>query len=105
MARRHTQAVLDLKRRFGDNLILLRDRVDLSQEQIAVRSGLHKTQIGLLERGLRLPRLDTIIKLAGALEAAPCDLLDGMAWRLGTDRGHPGAYVRSGAAAQQTESS
>lgn len=108
MARRHTQAVLDLKRRFGDNLILLRDRVDLSQEQTAVRSGLHKTQIGLLERGLRLPRLDTIVKLAGALEVAPCDLLDGMAWCLGTDRGRPGAYVRSGAneaVAQQTGSS
>jgi len=97
MGRRHTQAVFDLKRRFGDNLILLRDRVDLSQEQTAVRSGLHKTQVGLLERGLRLPRLDTIVKLAGALEVAPCDLLDGMAWRLGTDRGRPGAYVRSGA--------
>jgi len=90
---RHTQAVFDLKRRFGDNLILLRDRVGLSQGELSVRSGLHMTQVGLLERGLRLPRLDTIVKLAGALEVPPCELLTGMAWRLATDQGRSGAYV------------
>lgn len=95
MGRHHTQAVFDLKRRFGDNLILLRDRADLSQAEMSVRSGLHMTQISLLERGLRLPRLDTIVKLAGALEVAPCDLLTGMAWRLGTDHGRSGAYGSS----------
>jgi transcriptional regulator with XRE-family HTH domain len=106
MTRQHTQAHLDLKRRFGDNLILLRDRVDISQKQIALRSGLHTTQIGLLERGQRMPRLDTIIKLAGALEVTPCDLLDGMTWRLSIYQGR-GTYVRSdtgGATARQTES-
>lgn len=93
MGRRHTQAVFELKRRFGDNLILLRDRVGLSQGELSVRSGLHMTQVSLLERGLRLPRLDTIVKLAGALEVPPCDLLTGMAWRLATDHGRSGAYV------------
>ena len=90
MGHRHTQAVFDLKRRFGDNLILLRDRVGLSQGELSVRSGLHMTQVGLLERGLRLPRLDTIVKLAGALEVPPCELLTGMAWRLATDQGRSG---------------
>jgi transcriptional regulator with XRE-family HTH domain len=95
MGRPHTQAIFDLKRRFGDNLILLRDRGGLSRGETAVRSGLHTTQIGLLERGLRLPRLDTIIRLAGALEVAPCDLLSGMSWRLETYQGNPGTYVWS----------
>ena len=103
MGRSHSQAVFDLKRRFGDNLILLRDRVALSQGEMSERSGLHLTQISLLERGLRLPRLDTIIKLAGALEVPPCDLLNGMAWRLGTDRGRSGAYVSSETAATTQE--
>lgn len=94
MGRHHTHADFALKRRFGDNLILLRDRAGLSQGEMSVRSGLHMTQISLLERGLRLPRLDTIVKIAGALEVPPCDLLSGMAWHLGTDQGRSGAYVR-----------
>ncbi len=69
-------------RRFGENLVAARGRLDLGQEEVAERAGLHRTQIGNLERGLRLPRVDTIVKLAGAVEVEPCELLAGMAWRL-----------------------
>ena len=71
-----------LNRRFAENLVLLRGNVDLSQQKTAERSGLHRTEISLLERGLRLPRLDTIVRLGGAVEVEPCELLVGMAWRL-----------------------
>jgi transcriptional regulator with XRE-family HTH domain len=86
-----------LNHRFAENLILLRTKADLSQQQTAERSGLHPTEISLLERGLRLPRLDTIVKLSGAVEAEPCELLAGMAWRLGRSIQRPGAYRRRGA--------
>lgn len=86
----------DLNRRFGENLILLRGRADLSQERTAERAGLHRTELSLLERGLRLPRLDTIVKLAGAIEVEPCELLAGMTWRLGRNRRRSGAYVLQG---------
>ncbi len=69
-------------RRFAGNLIVARGRLDLGQDEIAERSGLHRTQISLLERGLRQPRVDTIVRLAGAVEVKPCELLAGMAWRL-----------------------
>lgn len=69
-------------RRFADNLIVARGRLDLGQEEIAERSGLHRTQISLLERGHRQPRVDTIVRLAGAVEVKPCELLAGMAWHL-----------------------
>jgi hypothetical protein len=36
----------------------------------------------LLEHGRRVPRLDTIVKLAGAVELEPCALLMGLAWEL-----------------------
>jgi len=36
----------------------------------------------LIESGKRLPRLDTIVKLAGAVEVEPCALLMGTAWEL-----------------------
>jgi transcriptional regulator with XRE-family HTH domain len=89
----HSTAALDgLRRRFGENLLRLRNRVDLSQVETAKRSGLHLTEVSLLERGLRLPRLDTIVKLAGAIEAEPCELLTGMVWRAG--RVQRGEWVR-----------
>ena len=71
-----------LNRRFAENLFFLRHQVDLSQQLTAERSGLHRTEISLLERGLRIPRLDTIVRLGGAVEVEPCDLLTGMGWRL-----------------------
>jgi len=96
MAVPKTQAAFALQRRLAENLILLRNRADLSQGMTAERSGLHITQISLLERGLRLPRLDTIIKLAGAVEVEPCELLAGMAWRPKRDVGRAGGYVKDG---------
>ncbi len=70
---------------FGRNLWLLRRSAGYSQEELGVRAALHRTEIGLLENGKRMPRLDTIIQLAGAMEKEPCGLLDGMAW---TPEGH-----------------
>lgn len=63
---------------FGRNLFLARRRAWLSQEQLAARAGLHRTEIGLLERGKREPRLITILKLLDALEAQPQQLLRGL---------------------------
>lgn len=84
-----------VSRRFAENVISLRRLSDLSQLETAERSGLHRTEISLLERGLRVPRLDTIVQIAAGVEAEPCDLLAGMAWR--PDRGRrPGAEVPAG---------
>jgi transcriptional regulator with XRE-family HTH domain len=69
--------------RFGKNLTRLRSRADLSQEELGFRASLHRTEVGMLERGIRLPRIDTLIKLAGALEVETSDLLDGIAWHSG----------------------
>jgi transcriptional regulator with XRE-family HTH domain len=74
---------VSLAERFGANLVRERRRAGLSQEAVGKLADLHRTEIGKLERGLSLPRLDTIIKLAGALEVEPGDLLDGMAWKSG----------------------
>jgi transcriptional regulator with XRE-family HTH domain len=70
----------DLARCLAENLFIIRRRAGLSQEDLAALAGLHRTEIGNLERGLRLARIDTVVKLAGALEIAPGDLLKGMAW-------------------------
>ena len=66
--------------RFAANLRRLRDEADLSQEELAFRAALHRTQISLLEGGDRMPRVETLVKLAGSLGATPNDLLAGIAW-------------------------
>jgi transcriptional regulator with XRE-family HTH domain len=93
----------DVAVRFAENLLALRGRAGLSQGGTAERSGLHVTEVGLLERGLRLPRLDTILKLAGALDVEPCVLLAGMEWTLGQSEQLSGAYVPCDGLAAHTE--
>lgn len=95
MAAHSSQDLSGLRRRFAENLVLARDRADLSQEKAAKRAGLHRTEISLLERQLRLPRLDTIVQLAGAFDIEPCELLEGMSW-LPPSRRQRGRYVRQG---------
>jgi transcriptional regulator with XRE-family HTH domain len=73
--------------RLGDNLRRTRRRVGLSQEQVAIRASLHRTEIGLLERGGRVARVDTLIQLAGAMSVHPADLLDGIGWTPGDVQG------------------
>lgn len=75
-----------LAERFGHNLCRSRRRAGLSQEDLGDLVGLTRQGIGQLELGRRLPRVDTIVKLATGTHVSPCVLLDGMAWR-------PGRYV------------
>lgn len=60
--------------RFGERIRQLRLAKDWSQEELAVRSGLHPTYIGGIERGERNLGLDNILKLARALDEAPSAL-------------------------------
>lgn len=69
--------------RFGANLSRLREQSGITQEELSFRAGLHRTEIGLLERGGRIPKIDTAAKLAGSLGVTPCALLDGIVWSPG----------------------
>ena len=82
---------MSIREQFGSNLRYCRRLARLSQEEVSFRASLHRTQVGILERGERLPRIDTLVKLAGALDVSPCDLLDGIAWRPGETT--PGAFM------------
>lgn len=64
---------------FGQNLRRIRERADLSQEALAtLAGGLHRTEISLLERGEREPRLSTVVLLARALDVKVATLLKGL---------------------------
>ncbi len=75
--------MIDIAARFGDNLARCRRRAGISQEELSVRASLHRTEISQLERGLRLPRIDTLAKLVGSLEISADELLAGLEWTPG----------------------
>lgn len=74
---------MDIATKFADNLVRIRRIADISQEELGVRASLHRTEISQLERGLRLARIDTLMKLCGSLEADPGELLAGINWKPG----------------------
>jgi transcriptional regulator with XRE-family HTH domain len=78
--------MVDVAARFGDNLARVRREAAMSQDELAVRASLHRTEISQLERGLRIARIDTLIKIASSLEVAPAELLVGLDWQPGSTR-------------------
>lgn len=72
--------------RFGANMTRHRRAADLTQEELSLMAGLHRTEISQLERGLRIPRLDTVVKLAACLEVGVEELSGGMGWSPGSVR-------------------
>ena len=71
---------MTLSERFGDNLLRIRQARRLSQEHLAHRAGIHRTQITLIERGRRQPGIETVVRLAGALEVSTESLFEGIRW-------------------------
>jgi transcriptional regulator with XRE-family HTH domain len=67
-------------RRLGKNLWRARRRAGYSQEELGSLACLHRTEVGMVENGERLPRIDTLMKLAGVLEVQLEALVDGIEW-------------------------
>ncbi len=60
--------------RFGRAIRRRRRELDLSQEELAEKSGLHRNYISGIENGERNPSLKNIAKLVAALEISVSDL-------------------------------
>lgn len=52
-----------------------RGRLGISQEELAERTGLHRTYIGSVERGERNVSIDNVERIARGLGVQPQDLL------------------------------
>jgi transcriptional regulator with XRE-family HTH domain len=68
-----------VRKQFAANLRQQRERAGLSQEALADKCDLHRTEISLLERCKRSPRLETIVILSRGLGlASAAELLTGI---------------------------
>lgn len=85
-----------LAARFGENLRRCRRKAGISQEELGLRASLHRTEIGLLERGARVPRIDTLIKVADSLQLPPSELLVGIDWNPGSTSITAGQFTTGG---------
>ncbi len=71
--------VEQIRSQFAQNLRTHREKSGLSQEALAEACNLHRTEISLLERCKRSPRLETLVILAQGLElSSPAELLEGI---------------------------
>lgn len=82
----------EIAQRFGRNLRKARRRAGFSQEELGRLTSLHRTHIGYMEMGKRLPRADNLIKLASALAIAVDELLRGIEWIVTTPT-RPGSFA------------
>jgi transcriptional regulator with XRE-family HTH domain len=67
---------MDIRRRVGLNIKRERTAKGWSQEEFAERSGLHRTYVSGLERGIRNPTVTVLEKLAAGLGVPASRLLD-----------------------------
>lgn len=61
---------------FGRNVQIARQALDISQEELAFRAGLHRTYIGMVERAERSISLQNAKKIADALNLTLDSLLE-----------------------------
>lgn len=80
--------------RLGRNVFMARRRAGFSQEALGDLASLHRTEVGMVEKGERLPRVDTLLKLASALGVAAGELLEGVEWVVPAPT-RPGSFVIS----------
>jgi transcriptional regulator with XRE-family HTH domain len=67
---------IDLKTLLGMTIKTQRTSLGISQEELAHRARLHRTYISDLERGARNPSVESIEKLAAALQISVAKLFE-----------------------------
>ncbi len=63
---------------FTANLRTARERAGLTQEQVALASGIPQAHYSRIETGKRDPGIRTLLRIARALKTTPADLLHGV---------------------------
>lgn len=80
------KAKTDIAKAFGNALREARQKAAMSQEGLALQSGIDRTFVSMLERGVRQPALSSVVALSTALKVAPGALVDRAMRLLSTQR-------------------
>lgn len=65
----------DIAKNLGNNIKRFRLEKGFSQENLALRAGIHPAYLGRLERGEKCPTLDTVFKICDALSVLVADII------------------------------
>ncbi|RJQ27952.1 XRE family transcriptional regulator [Candidatus Parcubacteria bacterium] len=65
----------DVLKKFGEKMQKVRQSKGVTQEELAARLAMHRTYIGLIERGERNPTIRTLYKITKALKVDSKELL------------------------------
>ena len=68
---------MDIRRQVGQNVKRIRKERDWSQEELAFKSGLHRTYISGIERGARNPTILILARLAETMRVTIDELVKG----------------------------
>lgn len=71
----HNRKKTAIRKEFGLKVRLRRYELEITQEELAERAGLHPTYVGSVERGERNIALENIVALARALNCSSKDLM------------------------------
>ncbi|WP_245323065.1 MULTISPECIES: helix-turn-helix domain-containing protein [Francisella] len=69
---------MDILKQFGNRIKKLRSEKNISQEELALIANLHRTYIGMIERGEKNLTLTSIQKLSRALEIDLSNIFKGL---------------------------
>jgi transcriptional regulator with XRE-family HTH domain len=69
--RKQIQPQSGSEKAFGRALREIRESKEISQERLALDSGLDRTYISLIERGINSPSIRVVVKIAGILKVPP----------------------------------
>ncbi len=64
-----------IAKKLGNNIKKYRLEKGFSQENLALRAGIHPAYLGRLERGEKCPTLDTVFKICEALSVPVADII------------------------------
>ncbi len=61
-------------------MLRIRQGRKLTQESLAQHAGVHRSRISVIETGKQQPGIETVVRLAGALEVSTESLFEGIRW-------------------------
>lgn len=68
----------EVYKELGKRIVLARKAKNMSQERLAVESGIDRSHMGFIEQGRRKPTLSTLIKIARSINVTLEQLFKGL---------------------------